>query len=562
LRSTMRLAVLGSLLLAAVVAVSTAGAATLERRTVPSRAHNEASFTAPRSSILPAYRFDESVAAERLSATPSYQVERIEFRGHSAITDSELADLGAPYAGRALNFRDLVALRDAVTLLYVNRGYVTSGAAIRSLQDGVLLIEIVEGRLAGIEVSSDGRLRERYVAQYLNGFGPMEPVNVLEMEERLQLLQLDTHVARVDAQLLPGPRRGEAFLHVQPIETSPWAIRVEGSNHLNPAVGGWQGFAAVDALNLSGRTDDLHVAIRGSEGLKELSAEYAFPVGARGSRLAAYGFAADSEIVTEPFSALDIEAESRTYGLRLSHPLHRALDGQSSLSLNFEWRESETFLLGSGFSFVDGPQEGVAKIAVLRAGWERLRRSQRNVVASRVELSMGINGLGATRSNDRSPDGKFIKALLRLQWARRLEFLSSQLVWRNDAQLANDPLLGLEQIAVGGRWTVRGYRENTLIRDSAVISSLEWRIPILRDVRGVSRLELRPFVDWSHSWNHDRAELGPRELFSTGVGVHWAPRAGIEAELYWGEALNNIDYPGGYDLQDDGIHFRFTWEAL
>ncbi|MDH3644721.1 MAG: ShlB/FhaC/HecB family hemolysin secretion/activation protein, partial [Gammaproteobacteria bacterium] len=341
-----------------------------------------------------------------------------------------------------------------------------------------------------------------------------------------------------------------------------WAVRVEASNHLSPAVGGWQGLFAVDALNLTGRGDDLHLGVRGSEGLEEISAEYAFPIGARGTRLSVYGFAADSEIVTDPFADLDIEAESRTYGLRLSHPLRRSLDVQSNLSLNFEWRESETFLLGSGFSFVDGPEEGVAEIAVVRAGWERLQRTQRDVFAGRVELSAGLNAFGATQSSGDTPDGEFFKALVQLQWARRMDFLTSQLVLRTDAQLSNDPLLGLEQIAVGGRWTVRGYRENTLIRDSAVISSLEWRVPIVRDVRGINRLELRPFVDWSHSWNHSRAEIGPRELVSAGIGVHWEPLDGVRAELYWGEALNDVDYPGKYDLQDDGVHFRFTWEAL
>ena len=74
---------------------------------------------------------------------------------------------------------------------------------------------------------------------------------------------------------------------------------------------------------------------------------------------------------------------------------------------------------------------------------------------------------------------------------------------------------------------MRGYRENTLIRDSAVISSLEWRVPILRDVRGTNRLELRPFADWSRSWNDGREEIGPRELVSVGLGWSILPESMI-----------------------------------
>ena len=42
----------------------------------------------------------------------------------------------------------------------------------------------------------------------------------------------------------------------------------------------------------------------------------------------------------------------------------------------------------------------------------------------------------------------------------------------------------MEQIAVGGMRTVRGYRENQMVRDNALISSLELRIPLLRTALG------------------------------------------------------------------------------
>ena len=78
---------------------------------------------------------------------------------------------------------------------------------------------------------------------------------------------------------------------------------------------------------------------------------------------------------------------------------------------------------------------------------------------------------------------------------------------------------------------------------------------------GRSRLELRPFVDWSYSANVDADEIGPRQLSSAGIGFYWSPTPPLQFEVYWGEALNNVTYAGEYDLQDDGIHFRFTWDA-
>jgi hemolysin activation/secretion protein len=48
---------------------------------------------------------------------------------------------------------------------------------------------------------------------------------------------------------------------------------------------------------------------------------------------------------------------------------------------------------------------------------------------------------------------------------RRFDTRGDQYVLRNDLQLAKDPLLPLEQFTVGGASTVRGYRENQLVKD-------------------------------------------------------------------------------------------------
>ena len=84
---------------------------------------------------------------------------------------------------------------------------------------------------------------------------------------------------------------------------------------------------------------------------------------------------------------------------------------------------------------------------------------------------------------------------------------------------------------------------------------------LLRDARWVSRLELRPFIDWSYSTNKSREELRRNTLSSVGLGLFWMPVDQFQAEVYWGEPLQTVDYPGEYDLQDDGIHFRFIWDA-
>ena len=147
--------------------------------------------------------------------------------------------------------------------------------------------------------------------------------------------------------------------------------------------------------------------------------------------------------------------------------------------------------------------------------------------------------------------------------ARRLTDWGWQVIARLDVQLAAQPLLSLEQVAVGGRFTVRGYRENQVVRDNAMIASLESRIPLVRNKPWADVVQLAPFMDYGNAWNTRFGTPAPRNLISVGLGLRWALTLTSpvplrpEFEIYWGIPLNNVTTEGG-NLQDAGVHFRVT----
>jgi hemolysin activation/secretion protein len=121
----------------------------------------------------------------------------------------------------------------------------------------------------------------------------------------------------------------------------------------------------------------------------------------------------------------------------------------------------------------------------------------------------------------------------------------------------------LEQIAIGGRYSVRGYRENTLLRDNAFLGSVEIRIPIVRNVAWADTLELAPFVDYGRGWNTRPPTGEPLDISSAGMGLRWAKTFRVpivwrpQLEVYWGHPFRDIDTGSDRDLQDSGIHFQF-----
>ena len=186
-----------------------------------------------------------------------------------------------------------------------------------------------------------------------------------------------------------------------------------------------------------------------------------------------------------------------------------------------------------------------------------------HVVAINSRFTLGIDTLGATNNESGVADSQYLSWLGQFQWVRRESRSGAQLILRTDIQLANDSLLSVEQIALGGRHTVRGYRENQLVRDNAIISSFETRIPVVRDKQWADSLELIPFFDWGRGWNTETSTPTPKTIASMGVGLRWTVTLPFrypikpEFEIFWGHDMKDTKTEGG-DLQDDGIHLRFS----
>ena len=128
---------------------------------------------------------------------------------------------------------------------------------------------------------------------------------------------------------------------------------------------------------------------------------------------------------------------------------------------------------------------------------------------------------------------------------------------RADIQLSANPLLSLEQFAVGGSQSVRGYLENQLVRDNGADGSVEVRLPVWRNGLGEPIVELAPFSDLGGAWATKGPTPDPKYLASVGLGIRWAITQTINSQLYWGYALKDAGNTG-HDPQDYGIHFQLA----
>jgi hemolysin activation/secretion protein len=496
---------------------------------------------------------------EQLSAGPGVFIQGYRIVGSTVFSQQELEGAVAPWAGRTIRSEDLVAVRNALTQLYIGHGYVNSGAVLpdQEFEDGIVELRIIEGSLGEIRISGNEQFRDRYLRDRIE-LGVTAPLDVRKLERQIQILQQDPRIRRVAARLAPGDRLGEAVLYIEVEEASRFHADLRFSNYEPPSIGALAGQIEGAVANPTGWGDTLRAQFTISEGLNRYRGLYELPFTRWGTLLSLDARYAEAEITESPFDDLDIESTFQSYQIGLLHPVYRSPRTLVQIGVTGDWRRTRTKLLGNSFSFPgSGAQDGEATAAVLRFLFEWLQRDQKQVFAARSQLSWGIDALGATINSGDDPDGRFLAWLLQLQWARRFGTWGIEAIVRGDLQLASDPLLTMEQIAVGGYSTVRGYRQNQRVQDQGVVASLEVRLPIWRQPERWGVIQLAPFVDFGRTWDHrDRPGSRKKTLASVGVGLRWAMTRFFDARIYWGQNLTSVETSG--DLQDHGVQFMIS----
>jgi hemolysin activation/secretion protein len=492
-------------------------------------------------------------------------VRSYRFEGNTAFSDAVLAQVTAPYANRELGSDELEQARRAVTLFYVNHGYVNSGATIPDQKptDGIVYLCITEGVLSKIELHGNHWLRDGYITSRVERWAK-PPLNLNHLQEGLQLLRQNPNVNQVNAELKPGDAPGQSVLSLRVADEQPFRVGFQADNQRPPSVGSSEIWFLASDLNLTGHSDPLQlrygIANSGPHGLEfsgidNMEGSYFVPVTAYNTTLGVHASRLNTSLVEDTFRPLNVNSITTTYGVVLRQPVYQTANQEAALAIGFDRRVNTTTLLDEPFNISPGAIDGEMKVSVLRLSQEWVQRGQSRLIALRSTFNIGLDAFGVTDNGvPGDPNAHFFSWLGQGQYIQRLFNTQNQLVTRVSGQWTPDPLLALEQFAVGGLETVRGYRENTLVRDRAIVASVEFRLPVLFDKTGAGMVFLAPFYDFGGGWNVN-GSTSPTTIDSTGIGIIINPNKHVFAELFWGHQLHALPTPPDKDAQDLGLSF-------
>ncbi len=496
-----------------------------------------------------------------------FRVRRFKVVGSSVFSPAEIDAVTQTWLNRDITFTEVLQARVAITDLYTQRGYITSGAFIPEQEFGNgddVTIAVIEGTIDSINVIGTRRLNPGYIRSRL-AIAATPPLQQSRLLEALQLLRLNPLIANLSAELASSSHPGQSTLTVTVQEAPSFHGQISLDNSRVPSVGTDRRSLALQEDNLLGLGDSIRIGYANTNGSNSLDFGYTIPVSPHNTTLSFNYGNAKSNVIENPFSILDITSRSRYYEFTLSQPLQQTPTSDVAIGLTFSRRESETRL---GFEDI-GPfplspgadDQGRTRLSALRFWQIWTQRSPRAVLAFQSQFSAGLNAFGATVNAD-APDTRFFAWRGQAQWVRLLGNDPDRLLLlRADIQLADRPLLSMEQFGMGGLDSVRGYRQDALLTDNGILAAAEIRLPIVRIPQWNSTIALTPFLELGHGWNRDQPNPDPNTLLSIGLGLRWRIGQHFLARLDWGIPLISID-SDKKTLQEQGLYFSVLWNPF
>ena len=499
-------------------------------------------------------------------SSQTFRVKKFVVEGSTVFEQEDFDKITEPYLNQELTFAQLLEVRSAITKFYVDRGYVTSGALIpkQEFKDGVFTIQVIEGKLEDIKVTGTQKLKRSYVRNRL-AIATKQPFNREKLFEALQLLQLKPFIENISATLSAGTRPGENVLEVEIQEADSFQTALTLDNSRTPTVGTFTRQIEIGDNNLFGYGDTINGSYRNTDGSNAFDFEYQLPINPRNGTISLRYAVSNSDIIEEPFNALDIQSNSRYYEVGFRQPIIEKPGQEFGLGVSLSRQESQARIFeGDGnlpFPVSGADDQGRTKVSAIRFSQDWTSRDTQQVFALRSQFSIGLDWFDST-TNQRPPDSNFYAWRGQVQWVRLLA-RDTTLLLRGDVQFADRPLVPFEQFGVGGQDSIRGYRQDVLLRDNGVFASAEVRIPIVRFSRDNSLLQIAPFIDFASGWNRGGREENtidnsdPNTLVSAGLGLRLQLEDYLSARFDWGIPFVSIS--GDKDtLQENGLYFSIV----
>jgi hemolysin activation/secretion protein len=461
-------------------------------------------------------------------------VSTVKVEGNTLLPEDRLTALVAPLAGPERTIEDIRRTAAAVQQAYRDAGYggVVAYVPPQRVAEGVVVIRVVEGKLAQVKVTGTERYDPVAIRNSLPSLREGDTPRVRALDRDIQLAN-ENPGREVRVKLAPGEKAGEVDANVEVVEKPPVRFLFGVDNTGEPSTGEYRVTLGLQHLNLWGLDHVGTAQFQTSPTEPDQVQIYAL-----GYRAPLYGYAAsidayvghssvDTGTAATVAGPLQFTGKGDVFGLRANRHLDRLGEYEQQLTLGIDGRSYDNECAVGVFGEAGcGPSGVDIDLLPISLGYSGEVQTPTRSWGFSASIAQNLGGSSERTFEAARTGAPKHYTLLRLSASGGLEFPEGWgLRGRLSAQYSPDALVPGEQFGLGGADSVRGYYERELAGDYGFSATLEGLGPVLRYTLAGEEASLRPlvFADYGRIANHEDAPCLDDDtactLSSLGVGT-------------------------------------------
>lgn len=492
-------------------------------------------------------------------------VKKIVVEGVTLIPQGAVTKVISSFEGKELSLADMQKVADLITDEYRKRGYVTSRVYLppQTLKDGILLLNVIEGRMGSIEIKGNRYFKTALLKRKID---PM-PKGYFDFSVlQTSLTYINEHPDRTaKAVLVPGKDPGTTDVVVEVKDRLPIHLGYNFDNYASRYLSSRRWTAYAEHNNLLGFDDKFHIEWQQTRyphsdvsSFRLTQGRYIFPV-KRGLDIGLFISQSVSKLGRE-FALLDSRGKSFLVGLFANQVLVHTTKLDLRWNTGFDYKDIKNYLLGA--------QSSRDEMRIVKTGldFDFNDKWGRNIMTGEVDFGIphimgGMNSKDDQSSRAGAGSGatftKWVFNFFRLQPGP----FSTEMLFKNSAQISNNNLVAGEQFQLGGPGSVRGYPVGEFSGDKGLYSSVEWSAPLYFFPKGwkvplmkrtiYESFRFVAFYDWGtiHINRTAAGEYENRTLRGYGFGARINLGENLLARVEFGFPLSNIEPSNNRNIQ-------------
>ena len=397
-------------------------------------------------------------------ATKGVYVDKFEVSPSYIMTVEDVEEILAPYRGKNLTFLQVKEIVAKFNNWYARNGCVTCRAFLppQTLENGVVKIKLVEGRVGDVSVSENKWTKSKYIEERLD-LHKGNVFNIQDLERSMVIFNRYNNGIQLTGSLSAGQSEmGTTDVKIQAHEKIPFHITGMLDNAGRKSIGEYRGGLMLRDDSLTKHRDPLTLGFYANKHAITPFADYNYPVNKKDGRLGFSFSSSNSEIGHGAYRIFNIKSRSQNYSLYYTQPIFRKPWTELTSTTSIAYKHSATSFDGTDI-FEDKVTTATTGLTYRYDTKKGIWYVNQNVGYSFPIFDKNSNYLkvdgGVLRLHD---FGHGVVGTIRGNY---------QFIPKNDVPY-------VDQMLAGGATTVRGYSEGLLVGRNGYILSAELMFPL------------------------------------------------------------------------------------